>query len=154
MAGNAPTGMPATASSAEYEYSYGRQNWFPCAEYEAKQLMTNCAFFDQSSFAKYSVEGRDACKVLNHISAANIDVEPGRIVYTQWLNDRGGIEADLTVTRLADEQFLVVTGCRSADTRHGLVEAQYAGGRPLYRDRHYLGPADDRHHGAELASPP
>ena len=53
----------------EYEYSYGRQNWFPCADHEAKQLMTNCAFFDQSSFAKYSVEGRDACKVLNRISA-------------------------------------------------------------------------------------
>ncbi|MFT3986698.1 GcvT family protein [Aestuariivirga sp.] len=94
----------------EYEYSYGRQNWFPCADYEAKKLMSDCAFFDQASFAKYSVEGRDACKVLNRISAANIDVEPGRIVYTQWLNERGGIEADLTVTRLADEKFLVVTG--------------------------------------------
>jgi len=94
----------------EYEYSYGRQNWFPCAEYEAKQLMTNCAFFDQASFAKFAVEGRDACAVLNRISANNIDVEPGRIVYTQWLNDRGGIEADLTVTRLAEDKFLVVTG--------------------------------------------
>ncbi len=94
----------------EYEYSYGRQNWFPCADYEAKQLMTDCAFFDQASFAKFSVEGRDACKVLNRISANNIDVEPGRIVYTQWLNERGGIEADLTVTRLAEDKFLVVTG--------------------------------------------
>jgi 4-methylaminobutanoate oxidase (formaldehyde-forming) len=94
----------------EYEYSYGRQNWFPCADHEAKQLMTNCAFFDQSSFAKYSVEGRDAAKVLNRISAANVDVEPGRIVYTQWLNERGGIEADLTVTRLEENRFLVVTG--------------------------------------------
>ena len=94
----------------EYEYSYGRQNWFPCADYEAKQLMTNCAFFDQSSFAKYSVEGRDALKVLNRVSAANVDVEPGRIVYTQWLNERGGIEADLTVTRLEENRFLVVTG--------------------------------------------
>ena len=94
----------------EYEYSYGRQNWFPCADYEAKQLMTNCAFFDQASFAKYSVEGRDACKLLNRVSAANVDVEPGRIVYTQWLNERGGIEADLTVTRLEENKFLVVTG--------------------------------------------
>jgi heterotetrameric sarcosine oxidase gamma subunit len=93
-----------------YEYSYGRQNWWPCADYEAKQLMTNCAFFDQSSFAKYSVEGRDACAVLNRVSAANVDVEPGKIVYTQWLNDRGGIEADLTVTRLEENRFLVVTG--------------------------------------------
>ena len=94
----------------EYEYSYGRQNWFPCADHEAKQLMTDCAFFDQSSFAKYSVEGRDAMKVLNRVSAANVDVEPGRIVYTQWLNERGGIEADLTVTRLEENKFLVVTG--------------------------------------------
>jgi heterotetrameric sarcosine oxidase gamma subunit len=94
----------------EYEYSYGRQNWFPCADHEAKQLMNNCAFFDQASFAKYAVEGRDACKVLNRISANDVDVEPGRIVYTQWLNERGGIEADLTVTRLAEDRFLVVTG--------------------------------------------
>ena len=94
----------------EYEYSYGRQNWFACADYEAKQLMTKCAFFDQSSFAKYQVEGRDALKVLNNISANNIDVESGRIVYTQWLNERGGIEADLTVTRLEENKFMVVTG--------------------------------------------
>jgi 4-methylaminobutanoate oxidase (formaldehyde-forming) len=94
----------------DYEYSYGRQNWFPCADHEAKQLMTNCAFFDQSSFAKYAVEGRDACAVLNRVSSANVDVEPGRIVYTQWLNERGGVEADLTVTRLAEDRFLVVTG--------------------------------------------
>jgi glycine cleavage system aminomethyltransferase T/glycine/D-amino acid oxidase-like deaminating enzyme len=94
----------------EYEYSYGRQNWFPCADYEAKQLMAKCVFFDQSSFAKYSVEGHDACKVLNMISANNVDVEPGRIVYTQWCNERGGVEADLTVTRLEESKFLVVTG--------------------------------------------
>jgi 4-methylaminobutanoate oxidase (formaldehyde-forming) len=56
------------------------------------------------------VEGRDACKVLNNISANNVDVEPGRIVYTQWCNERGGIEADLTVTRLEENKFLVVTG--------------------------------------------
>jgi heterotetrameric sarcosine oxidase gamma subunit len=95
---------------AEYEYSYGRQNWWPCAEYEAKALMNDCVFFDQSSFAKYQVEGRDACAVLNRISANNVDVELGRIVYTQWLNERGGIEADLTITRLETNKFLVVTG--------------------------------------------
>jgi heterotetrameric sarcosine oxidase gamma subunit len=93
-----------------YEYSYGRQNWWPCAEFEGKALMTDCVFFDQSSFAKYIVEGRDACTTLNHISANNIDVAIGKIVYTQWLNERGGIEADLTVTRLGDDRFLVVTG--------------------------------------------
>ncbi len=94
----------------EYEYSYGRQNWFPCAQYEADKLQNDVVFFDQSSFAKYKVEGRDALKVLNRVSANNIDVEPGRIVYTQWLNERGGIEADLTVTRLGEQEFMVVTG--------------------------------------------
>ncbi len=94
----------------EYAYSYGRQNWFSCANYEARQLMTKCAFFDQASFAKYQVEGRDACKMLNTICANDVDVAPGRIVYTPWLNERGGIEADLTVTRLEENKFLVVTG--------------------------------------------
>ena len=65
--------------------------------------------FDQSSFAKFLVEGRDACAVLNRLSVAEMDVPAGRIVYTQWCNEQGGIEADLTVTRLA-ETSLVVTG--------------------------------------------
>jgi len=94
----------------EYEYSYGRQNWFPAAQAEADALKNDVVFFDQSSFAKYEVAGRDACKVLNHICSNNVDVEPGKLVYTQWLNERGGIEADLTVTRLAADRFLVVTG--------------------------------------------
>ena len=94
----------------EYEYSYGRQNWFSCAQYEADRLANDCVFFDQSSFAKYLVEGRDACAVLNRISANDIDGPVGKVVYTQWLNDRGGIEADLTVTRVAEQRFLVVTG--------------------------------------------
>jgi glycine cleavage system aminomethyltransferase T/glycine/D-amino acid oxidase-like deaminating enzyme len=93
-----------------YEYSYGRQNWWPYADSEAKALQSKVAFFDQSSFSKYLVQGKDALKVLNRISANDIDVDPGRIVYTQWCNDRGGIEADLTVTRLAADKFMVVTG--------------------------------------------
>ena len=65
--------------------------------------------FDQSSFAKFQVQGRDAARVLNRVCANDIDVDPGRIVYTQWLNERGGIEADLTVTRLSEVCYLVVT---------------------------------------------
>ncbi len=65
--------------------------------------------FDQSSFSKYLVQGRDALKVLQTISSANIDVEANRIVYTHWLNERGCIEADLTITRLDDEHFMLVT---------------------------------------------
>src|SRR5208337_2807850 len=65
--------------------------------------------FDQSSFAKLLVQGRDAAIVLNRIATANADVPVGRCVYTQFLNAAGGIEADLTITRLGAERFLVVT---------------------------------------------
>ncbi len=94
----------------EYEYSYGRQNWFSCAQYEADRLKSDVVFFDQASFAKFKVEGKDALSVLNRISANNVDVPVGKVVYTQWLNERGGIEADLTVTRRGENEFLVVTG--------------------------------------------
>ncbi len=96
--------------SPQYEYSYGRQNWFElsCAEHLA--VRNNVGIFDQTSFAKFLVQGQDAETFLNRICANNIAVNKGRIVYTQWLNERGGIEADLTVTRLEDNCFLVVTG--------------------------------------------
>ncbi|WNJ99505.1 FAD-dependent oxidoreductase [Thalassospiraceae bacterium LMO-JJ14] len=93
----------------EYEYSFKRQNWFEHSAAEHTNVRENVGVFDQSSFAKFRVQGRDACKVLNHICANDVDVAAGRIVYTQWLNDRGGIEADLTVTRLAENDFLIVT---------------------------------------------
>jgi glycine cleavage system aminomethyltransferase T len=65
--------------------------------------------FDQSSFAKFLLQGRDAERVLNHVSANDVAVAQDRIVYTQWLNERAGIEADLTVTRLDEDRYLVVT---------------------------------------------
>ena len=92
-----------------YEYSYGRQNWFALAAQEHKAVREGVALFDQSSFSKFLVEGRDAEAVLQRISANDVATEPGRIVYTQWLNERGGIEADLTVTRLSEQHFMVVT---------------------------------------------
>ena len=94
----------------EYEYSFKRQNWFEHSAAEHRNVRENVGVFDQSSFSKFRVQGRDACTVLNNICANDVDVDAGRIVYTQWLNDRGGIEADLTVTRLAENDYLVVTG--------------------------------------------
>ena len=93
----------------EYEYSYGRQNWFPYSADEHRAVRENVALFDQTSFGKLQVAGRDAARELNRICTANVDVEPGRIVYTQFCNERGGVEADVTVTRLAEDRFLVVT---------------------------------------------
>ena len=97
-----------------YRYSYKRQNWFAYAAAEHKAVREAVGVFDQSSFAKFLVEGSDAEGALQHICANDVAVPPGRIVYTQWLNERGGIEADLTVTRLRDETYLVVTGAAVA----------------------------------------
>ena len=94
----------------EYRYSWGRQNWFEHTAAECRAVRDAVGLFDQASFAKFLVEGRDACAVLNGVSVADMDVPAGRIVYTQWCNEQGGIEADLTVTRLAETSFLVVTG--------------------------------------------
>lgn len=95
---------------AKYDYSWGKASWFPHWQAEHLAVRNNVGLFDQSSFAKFLVQGRDAEAVLQTVCANDVAVPVGKIVYTQWLNDRGGIEADLTVTRLALDKFLVVTG--------------------------------------------
>lgn len=100
-------------SSPRYEYSYGRQNWFEANAAECKAVREAVGLFDQSSFAKFRLEGRDAMTVLNRVCANDVDVVPGRLVYTQWLNEKGGIEADLTVTRLSETAYLIVTGAET-----------------------------------------
>ncbi len=96
-----------------YKYSWGRQNWFDYSAEEHRTVRERVGLIDQSSFGKILVSGADAESVLNLVCANDIAVPPGRVVYTQWLNDRGGIEADVTVTRLAEDRFLVVTGVES-----------------------------------------
>lgn len=93
----------------EYKYSYGRQNWFGYSAAEHAATREGVSLFDQSSFGKFLLQGPDAEKVLNRICANDVAVAPGRIVYTQWLNERGGIEADLTVTRIDANAYLIVT---------------------------------------------
>ena len=104
-----PNWYAKQGQSPQYEYSWGRQNWFNNHAEEHRAVRERVGMFEQSSFAKLLLQGRDALRVLNHIATASIDVPPGRIVYTQFLNPRGGIEADLTVARLAEDRFLVVT---------------------------------------------
>ena len=97
----------------EYVYSFSRQNWFDHSAAEHRAVRENVGLFDQTSFAKFRLQGPGAEEVLNQVSANDVAVEPGRIVYTQWLNERGGIEADLTVTREAEDRYLIVTGAAS-----------------------------------------
>jgi 4-methylaminobutanoate oxidase (formaldehyde-forming) len=103
---------PAGVAPA-YAYSYGRQNWFEHSAREHRAVREAVGLFDQSSFAKFRLEGADATRMLNRVCANDIAVAPGKIVYTQWLNERGGIEADLTVTRLSENAYLIVTGAET-----------------------------------------
>jgi 4-methylaminobutanoate oxidase (formaldehyde-forming) len=92
----------------EYRYSWKRQNWFDNQRDEHMAVRTGVALFDMTSFGKIRVEGRDALAFLQRVCANDMDVAPGKIVYTQMLNARGGIESDLTVSRLSETAFFLV----------------------------------------------
>ncbi|MDR6267396.1 FAD-dependent oxidoreductase [Roseobacter sp. N2S] len=94
---------------AEYEYSWKRQNWFECSAAEHRAVRENVGMYDMSSFGKIRVEGPDAEAFLNYIGGGDYSVPVGKIVYTQFLNQSAGIEADVTVTRLSETVYLVVT---------------------------------------------
>jgi 4-methylaminobutanoate oxidase (formaldehyde-forming) len=91
-------------------YSFGRPNWFDAVGEEHRACRERVALFDQSSFAKFELRGRDAEKALSWVCANDVARPPGTLVYTQMLNSRGGIECDLTVGRLAEDRFYIVTG--------------------------------------------
>ncbi|MVO16404.1 GcvT family protein [Parasedimentitalea huanghaiensis] len=93
----------------EYQYSWKRQNWFENSAAEHRAVRENVGMYDMSSFGKIRVEGPDAEAFLNYVCGASLSVPAGKIVYTQFLNASGGIEADVTVTRLSETAYLVVT---------------------------------------------
>jgi 4-methylaminobutanoate oxidase (formaldehyde-forming) len=92
-----------------YRYSYGRQNWFEAAGEEHRAAREGLALFDLSSFAKFRVEGPGALEAVQRVVASDVDRAPGSVVYTCLLNHKGGVEDDLTVTRLDEHSFLLVT---------------------------------------------
>ncbi|MCZ8178961.1 MAG: FAD-dependent oxidoreductase [Rhizobium sp.] len=91
-------------------YSMGRQNWFDAVGEEHRHVREAVGIFDQSSFAKYELSGPDAVSVLDRICANDVTKPVGRLTYTQLLNSRGGVEADLTAARIAEDRFYIVTG--------------------------------------------
>jgi 4-methylaminobutanoate oxidase (formaldehyde-forming) len=119
---------------AVYRYSYGRQNWFPCAAAEHQAVREAVGLFDQSSFCKLRLEGPDALTVLQRLCANEVDVPPGRLVYTQMLNSHGGIEADLTVTRLSADAFLVVAGAAAATHNTHWIRRHLGAARAVLTD--------------------
>ena len=108
-----PGWFAPAGAAPQYDYAYGRTAWFERWASEHRAVRERVGLFDLSSFGKFLVQGRDAETVLQRICANDVAVAPGRIVYTPWLNERGGIEADLTVTRLAADAYLVVTSAAS-----------------------------------------
>ena len=119
---------------AAYGYSYGRQNWFPCAAAEHRAVREAVGLFDQSSFCKLRLDGPDSLPVLQRLCANEVDVPPGRLGYTQMLNARGGIEADLTVTRLADDAFLIVTSAAASTHNAHWIRRHLGAARAVLTD--------------------
>jgi glycine cleavage system aminomethyltransferase T/glycine/D-amino acid oxidase-like deaminating enzyme len=112
--------------------SWGRMNWFPYWQAEHQAVRQGVVLMDMSFMSKFMVQGRDAGTVLNFISANHVDGEIGLITYTQWLNQKGLLEADLTVTKLAEDRFLVVV----TDTMHRHAETWMK--RHIQDDQHCI----------------
>jgi len=106
----APNGAGHEDLEALRPRGWAGQHWDPAIGAEALATRQAAGLFDESSFAKIEVGGPGACAFLQGLCANDVDVEPGRIVYTQMLNRRGGIETDFTVTRLGPDRFFIVTG--------------------------------------------
>lgn len=110
-----PDWFAPTPEQAKIEnYSWFRQNWFDWHAEEHRAAREDVIVMDMTSMACFDVQGRDACALLSRLSCNEVDVQIGRVVYTAWTNARGGFEADLTVTRLGLERFMVVVGENSA----------------------------------------
>jgi len=105
-----PNWYAPPGGNPEYVYSWGRQNWFDYSAEEHRATRENVTFFELSSFSKFLVQGRDAEAILNYLSTNNVAVDNARVIYTQFLNDHAGIEADVTITRLKEGTFMVIAG--------------------------------------------
>ncbi|MGD0375017.1 MAG: FAD-dependent oxidoreductase [Streptosporangiaceae bacterium] len=108
----------------EISYSWGKQNWQPWSSAEQRAARSGVALFDQTSFSKYLLAGPDACRALQWLCTADVDVRPGRTVYTGMLNRRGTYEADITVTRLSDEEFLLVSSAATTERDKDHIRGQ------------------------------
>ena len=92
------------------EYAFGRQNWFEHVAVEHRAVREGVALFDQTSFAKFELIGKDAMRALSFVAAGRVERPVGKVTYTQMLNAAGGIECDVTASRLAEDRYYIVTG--------------------------------------------
>ncbi|MEE9427963.1 MAG: FAD-dependent oxidoreductase [Paracoccaceae bacterium] len=105
-----PNWFADKGENAKDIYGFGHQNWFEAVAREHRAVREAAVLFDQSSFAKFTLKGPDAARAMNWICANNVERPVGALIYTQMLNDHGGIECDLTVARVAEDEYYIVTG--------------------------------------------
>ncbi len=96
------------------DYSFTKQNWAPYVAEEVRACRENVAVFDQSTFSKFLLQGRDAMRVLQPLCGANVDVAVGQTVYTGMFNERGTFESDLTLVRLREDEYYIVSSTAQA----------------------------------------
>lgn len=123
-----PNWFAPEGTEANDVYSMGRQNWFGPVGQEHVHVREKVGIFDQSSFAKFELSGTDALKALDWICANDVAKPAGRLTYTQLLNSRGGIEADLTVARISEDRFYIVTGTGFRTHDHAWITDHLPGG--------------------------
>jgi 4-methylaminobutanoate oxidase (formaldehyde-forming) len=99
----------------QVEYTWSKPNWLPWSAAEQRATRQNVAVFDQTSFGKLLLRGRDVESVLQWLCTADVAVRPGRVVYTGMLNQRGGYESDVTITRLGHDEYLLITSSASIE---------------------------------------
>ena len=122
-----PNWFAAAGEVAVDRYSYGRPGWFDAVAREHHAARNAAVLIDQTSFAKFTLKGPDAAQALNRIAAGNVDRAVGSLTYTQMLNARGGIECDLTVARVAQDEFYIVTGTGFATHDFDWISRNLAG---------------------------
>ena len=115
-----PMWYSLNSNSAEYEYSFEYQNWYPSVEFETKNTVKNVGLFELSPFSKYEIKGELAHNELQRLCTANIKNEIGKSTYTQMLNESGGIETDLTVICIEKNFFRIISSAatRTHDKAH------------------------------------
>ncbi len=115
-------------------YSVGAQPWYPIAQREAQILEGGTALLDLSPFGKFDIQGPDALSVLQYLATANLDVPVGRAVYTPMTNAKGGIEADVTISRLAADHFRITSGAATRAKDRAWLRRQSKGKSLTIRD--------------------
>jgi len=125
---------PPGVTPAPEQLSWGRQEWFPWWAEEHRACREGVILMDMSFMSKFLVEGRDAGRLLERISANQVDGPAGMITYTQWLNEGGTIEADLTVTKLDDQRYWVVASDTVHRHVHTWMRRHFEGGHAFAGD--------------------